>query len=280
MKYSQFSQLQQSFASSEGKLKYIDKGQGQVLLLLHGVPTSSWLYRKMIGELSKHFRIIAPDMLGFGASDSPKGYEIYEPKEHAKRLLELMDFLEIQSWNHVFHDAGGLWTWELLEIAPKRIDKLIILNSIIYEEGFNPPIRFKKGLVAKLIMKMYSSSITNGMLLKQLFNNSMIKNTLEKEDLLGYKKPMLEGKTEAMYQFFSKTCNDLPNYHDLIQSLSMPKLMIWGKYDEFLVIDEMLKQLTLDLKLTDSAIHIIEAKHYIQEEQPEIINDLIIKFLI
>ena len=100
-----------------------------MLLLLHGVPTSSWLYRKMIDELSEHHRIIAPDMLGFGSSDSPKGYDIYEPKEHGKRILELMDFLQIKSWNHVFHDAGGLWTWELLSRSPERIEKLIILNS-------------------------------------------------------------------------------------------------------------------------------------------------------
>ena len=233
----------------------------------------------MVDELSKGFRIIAPDMLGFGASDSPKGYDIYEPKEHAKRLLELMDFLKIKKWNHVFHDAGGLWTWELLSLSPERVEKLIILNSVIYEEGFKPPIRFKKGLLAKFIMKMYSSRLANGMLLKGLFNNSLINNTLKKEDLIGYKKPMLEGKTEAMYQFFSKTCNDLPNYHEVIKSISMPKLLIWGKYDEFLVIDKMIDQLKMDLSLEDSNIHIIEAKHYIQEEKPEEINQLILNFL-
>ena len=66
----------------------------------------------MIDDLAKTHRVIAPDMLGFGSSNSPKGYEIYEPKEHANRLLGLMSFLKINSWNHVFHDAGGLWTWE------------------------------------------------------------------------------------------------------------------------------------------------------------------------
>jgi len=279
MNYIQFRELQEYFESSKGSIKYIDKGRGDVLLLLHGVPTSSWLYRKMIDKLSEHHRVIAPDMLGFGSSDSPKGYEIYEPKEHAKRILELMDFLRIKSWNHVFHDAGGLWTWELLRLSPDRIEKLIILNSVIYEEGFKPPIRFKKGLLAKFIMRMYSSKLTNGMLLKGLFNNSLVKNNLTKEDLIGYKKPMLEGKTEAMYQFFSKTCNDLPNYHDLIKSLSMPKLLIWGKYDEFLVIDNMVDQIKLDLNLEDSNIHIIEAKHYIQEEKPEQINELILNFV-
>lgn len=279
MNYFQFRELQESFKSSSGSLKYIDKGKGEVILLLHGVPTSGWLYRKMIDKLSEYFRVIVPDMLGFGSSDSPKGYDIYEPKEHAKRLLELMDFLKVKSWNHLFHDAGGLWTWELLLLAPKRVNKLIILNTIIYEEGFNPPIRFKRGFVAKFIMKMYSSSLTNSLLIKGLFNNSLLRNDLSKIDLEGYKKPMLEGKTMAMYQFFSKTCNDLPNYQELIKGLDMPKLVIWGKYDEFLVIDKIIEQVKIDLKLQDANIHIIEAKHYIQEEKPKLINDLILNFL-
>ncbi len=279
MNYSEFILTKKTFASSQGTIKYIDKGQGTVLLLLHGVPTSSWLYRKMIGELSQNHRVIAPDMLGFGSSDSPKGYEIYEPKEHAKRILELMDFLKIDKWSHVFHDAGGLWTWELLSLAPHRVSKLIILNSVIYEEGFKPPIRFKKGFLAKFVMKLYSYSLTNGVLLNGLFNQSLIKNTLSNDDLMGYRTPLLEGKTGAMYHFFSNSCNDLPNYQEVIKSLSIPKLLIWGKHDKFLVIDKMMEQVKLDMGIEDSNIHIIEAKHYIQEEKPEKINDLILKFL-
>lgn len=279
MDYILYRKRQKHFQSSDGIMRYLDKGEGDVVVLLHGVPTSSWLYRKMVDDLALKYRVIVPDMLGFGSSDSPKGYDIYEPREHAKRLLELMEFLGVNKWNHIFHDAGGLWTWELLSLAPHKVTKLIILNTIIYESGFNPPIRFKKGFVAKFIMKMYSSRLTNAMLLKGLFNNSLIKNNLSNDDMLGYKKPLLEGKTEAMYQFFSKTCNDLPNYHEVIKSLSIPKLLIWGKHDEFLVIDKMIEQVKLDLKLEDSNIHILEAKHYIQEEEPKMINDLILNFL-
>jgi len=62
----------------------------------------------MIDELSQHYRVIATDMLGFGSSDSPKGHDIYAPKAHAQRLLNLMSFLNIASWDHVLHDAEGL----------------------------------------------------------------------------------------------------------------------------------------------------------------------------
>ena len=279
MNYAQFRKQQKSFPSLEGTLKYIDKGEGEVLLLLHGVPTSSWLYRKMIDELATKYRVIAPDMLGFGASDSPKGYDIYAPVKHAERLLKLMDSLHIKQWNHVFHDAGGLWTWELIKIAPHRIKNLIILNTIIYEEGFKPPIKFKKGFLTKCIMALYSNGISTNAMLKGLFNGGLIKNNLSKEELEGYKKPLLEGKTKAIYQFFSNTCQKLPNYEDVIKNIDTPKLLIWGEHDSFLVFDKMKGKVMTDLKLKKENIHLLNAKHFIQEEKPIIINKLILDFL-
>ncbi|MCZ6703896.1 MAG: alpha/beta fold hydrolase [Ignavibacteria bacterium] len=279
MEYSQFRKRQLFFSSSQGKLKYIDQGQGEVIVLLHGVPTSSWLYRKMINELASHYRVIAPDMLGFGSSDSPKGYDIYAPMEHARRLLELMDHLQIEKWNQVFHDAGGLWTWELMAFASHRIKRLVILNTIIYAEGFNPPIKFKKGFFTRCIMAMYSNGISTNLMLKGLFNSGLMKNTLTKEELQGYKKPLLEGKTKAMYHFFSNTCRKLPDYEEIIKNINVPKLLIWGEHDSFLVFNEMKNKVIADLRLDEENIHLLNAKHFIQEEEHHTINKLILKFL-
>ncbi len=279
MTYTQFRNEQDTFLSNNGNIKYIDKGQGEVILLLHGIPTSGWLYRKMIDTLSANHRVIAPDMLGFGSSDSPKGYNIYAPKTHANRLLALMDYLKIDSWNHVFHDAGGLWTWELIKQKPTKIKNLIILNTIIYEEGFHPPIRFKKGFIAKCIMLMYSNGISTNSMLKGLFKTGLMENNLTTEDIKGYKKPLLEGKTKAMYHFFSNTCNKLPDYSNVFENLKTPKLLVWGKHDTFLVFDKMKSKVILNLNLKEENTNLIEAKHFIQEEKPKEISALILKFL-
>ena len=280
MTYSQFRNEQKSFLSSHGTLKYIDIGQGDVLVLLHGVPTSGWLYRKMMYGLAEHYRIIVPDMLGFGASDSPKGYDIYAPFEHANRLLELMNYLKIDSWNHVFHDAGGLWTWELLKKEPLKIKTLTILNTIVFEEGFRPPIRFKKGFFARFIMWLYSNGISTNIMLKGLFKTGLINSKImTKIDVEGYKKPLTEGKTKAMYHFFSNTCNNLPNYSNVMSNLKIPKQIIWGQKDEFLVFKDMKEQIMIHLMPFEKAIHLIDAKHFIQEEKPEEINAIIRKFL-
>jgi len=279
MTYSQFRSEQKKFTSVDGKIHYTDKGNGQVIVLLHGIPTSGWLYRRMIDELALQYRVIAPDMLGFGSSDSPKDYNIYSEANHANRLLALMNHLNVKNWTHVMHDAGGLWTWELFKIAPNRIHKLIILNTIIYEAGFNPPIRFKKGLFAQIVMWSYRNGITTNMMLSGLFKSGLTKNNLTKEDLEGYKKPLIEGKTKAMYYFFTQTCNALKNYQPIISKLDIPVKIIWGEHDSFLKINEQKDSLVKDLNIQSKNIHILNAKHFIQEEQPNTINRLIIDFL-
>ncbi|RCS26822.1 alpha/beta fold hydrolase [Polaribacter sp. WD7] len=278
--YTDFRAQQKSFLSSDGNIKYIDKGQGEAILLLHGVPSSSWLYRKMIdGLVTEGYRVIAPDMLGFGNSDNPKGYDIYSEKNHAKRIIELMNNLKIDTWTHVTHDAGGLWTWALLENNPKRIDNLILLNTIIYEEGFNPPIRMKKGVFSKFAMWMYKNGVTTNMLLNGLFKKGLKKNDLTKTEIEGYKKPLREGKTRAMYYFFSKTCNELPVNDNVVNSFNKPTAIIWGKHDNMLKFAPQQTKLIKTMNIEKENVHILDAKHFIQEEKPEEINKLILRFL-
>lgn len=279
--YEGFRQNQKTFKTSDGAIAFIDRGQSdKVVLLVHGVPTSGWLYRKMIDPLvAQGYRVIVPDMLGFGSSDNPKGYEVYSEENHAKRLLELMDHLGIQSWSHVMHDAGGLWTWELIKKQPSRIDNLVILNTIIYEEGFDPPIRMKKGVFARTAMWGYRNGVTTNVMLKNLFKSGMIENTLNEADIEGYKKPLLEGKTRGMYYFFTQTCQELPDYEAITKEIDIPTSVIWGKNDEFLLWTPQASEVIDNLSIKDNNVHLLDAKHFIQEEQPEQIVRMIIEFI-
>ena len=129
-------------------------------------------------------------------------------------------------------------------------------------------------------MAIYSNGNSTNMMLKGLFKTGLLDNKImSKTDIEGYKRPMLEGKIKAMYHFFSNTCNDLPDYSKVIENLNMPKLLIWGKHDEFLMLDKMKKKVVSNFNLKDENTHLIEAKHFIQEEQPQIINKLILSFL-
>ena len=75
---------QQLFSSATGRIAYTDHGDGPALVLLHGVPTSSWMYRKVIPDLQQHFRTISIDLLGYGSSDKPEDDEsVYSAQQQA-----------------------------------------------------------------------------------------------------------------------------------------------------------------------------------------------------
>jgi haloalkane dehalogenase len=94
------------FESSHGRVHYVDEGSGPVIVLYHGNPTWSFLYRDVIRGLRDHFRCIAPDYLGFGLSDRPPRFG-YRIEEHATVMGELVDHLSLDGFVSMGQDWGG-----------------------------------------------------------------------------------------------------------------------------------------------------------------------------
>jgi len=272
---------QQRLAVEGGDIAYIDVGEGEPILLIHGLPTSSWLYRHMIADLAERgYRVIAPDLLGYGASDKPQKYKQYKPEKQADRILALMDYLGIPAWTHVMHDAGGLWSWEMMMKAPERVSRLVVLNTIAYEEGFKPPVRFKrKGWFGKFIVGMYDKKWIGKIVINNTLRSGTNKHKFSKEDKRGYWLPMQEGCNKAIYQFFTSfadTEERMPDYHKMFETLHVPTQIIWGAKDKFLLADVQVPMLQKALKVKDEDVHILEdAKHFIQEEKPKEIVEII-----
>lgn len=88
------------------KMHYVDEGSGPVALCLHGEPTWSYLYRKAIPTLARHFRVIAPDYMGFGKSGHPQDRE-YTATAHIDNLEALVKQLNLKDITLVVHDWGG-----------------------------------------------------------------------------------------------------------------------------------------------------------------------------
>ncbi len=284
--YQDFRGEQKSFTSRQGKIKYMDQGQrhGEPILLLHGVPTSGWLYRNISENLAERgYRVITPDMLGFGSSDNPSGYDIYSEKYHASRLLALMNHLGIKRWHHVCHDAGGLWTQALAEKAPERLKSLTLLNSVLLEDGFKPPIRMDVGLKAKIAMKGYRSSVTNTLMTGVLFRQGLEDcRHLTDQDKEGIRRPLLEGKTNSLYYFFSQTCNQLPDYRHAFKALAKNNCrtqVIWGTSDDMLLWEPQADEVKSLLNIRDSDVHLLQSNHFLQEEQPVKLSRLIDSFV-
>lgn len=279
--YEEYLAQLQYYPSEDGKMAYLDLGKGPCLLLLHGVPTSGWLYRKIIPLLiKKGYRVIVPDMLGYGASDKPVGYEVYADQEMGKRLEGLMNTLEIPAWTHVFHDGGGLWTWALLQRNASKVERLIMLNTLVYQEGFKPPLKFEQGFIAKWYSRLYRSRLGQFLVINPTFKNGIQdRSVVNKAMLEGYKTPLLGDGDHAMYYFFTQTCQVLTDYTDLHRSLDIPLSVIWGASDDMLVWDKIKAKVRANFKIEAADIHIIKGKHFIQEEQPELISQIILDIL-
>jgi cis-3-alkyl-4-acyloxetan-2-one decarboxylase len=110
------------------KIHYLDEGEGQVLLFLHGNPTWSFYYRNLIKSFKSRYRCIVPDHIGCGFSDKPQNYN-YTLRSHIDNLENLVDFLGLKKITLIVHDWGGAIGMGLAVRKPKLIKRLVLFNT-------------------------------------------------------------------------------------------------------------------------------------------------------
>ena len=121
------------------RVHYIDEGprDGPVALLLHGMPTWSYLYRDIIPPLvAAGYRCVAPDHLGFGRSDKPTDLHWYTIARHTEVLSSLIVALDLQHVTLVVQDWGGPTGLAQAAMMPERFDHLVIMNTWLHHEGY------------------------------------------------------------------------------------------------------------------------------------------------
>jgi pimeloyl-ACP methyl ester carboxylesterase len=111
-----------------GRMHYIDEGQGEPILFLHGSPSWSYMWRHPVRTLSATHRCVAPDWLGFGLSDKPEEWD-YWPSSHAKNLAALIDALGLEKFTMVAHDFGGPIGISYALEHPERVSRLVLTNT-------------------------------------------------------------------------------------------------------------------------------------------------------
>lgn len=112
-------------------MAYVDEGQGPVVVLLHGNPTWSFMYRHLINALRDRYRVIAVDHLGCGNSDKPQDYP-YRLADHIDNLEVLLEKLGITRATLVMHDWGGAIGMGYAVRHPKRIASLVLCNTAAF----------------------------------------------------------------------------------------------------------------------------------------------------
>lgn len=112
------------------RVHYVDTGgQGPVFLCLHGNPTWSFLYRRMIPVFAAHGRVIVPDLIGFGRSDKPVDDGVYSFDFHRDMLMRFIERLDLRRITLVCQDWGGIIGLTLPMEMPDRFDRLLVMNT-------------------------------------------------------------------------------------------------------------------------------------------------------
>jgi haloalkane dehalogenase len=114
--------------TQHGDMHYVDEGVGEVILFVHGNPTWSFMYRHLIRGLSGRYRCVAPDHIGFGLSDKPRGAS-YLPQFHAENLASFTETLGLKDITLVIHDWGGAIGMAYALDHPHNIKRLVVFNS-------------------------------------------------------------------------------------------------------------------------------------------------------
>lgn len=123
-----------------GEVAYLDVGEGRPVLLLHGNPTWSFLYRKVISALEgAPVRLIVPDLLGFGRSEKPRSLAAHSLRMHGETVLELVARLSLEGYVFVGQDWGGPIGGWAAAAAPERVAAVLLMNtSLIAPKSFRP----------------------------------------------------------------------------------------------------------------------------------------------
>ena len=120
-----------------GRLHYVDVGAGAPVVLLHGNPTWSFLYRRLIRRLAPTYRCVAPDYIGFGRSDKPADAD-YTPTAQAARVESLINHLGLRNVTLVVHDWGGPIGLSYALRHPNRIMRVVVTNSWLWPLHHDP----------------------------------------------------------------------------------------------------------------------------------------------
>ena len=277
-------------------LNYVDEGEGEVILMLHGNPTWSYLYRHFIRDLKKDYRCIALDHLGYGLSDKPPRAD-YSIAAHIRRLGKFIEELDLKNITLICQDWGGIIGLSYAARNKERFKRLIPMNTCGFvPEKLGEYLKCSKGAWAFPFLWLFKTPILGKKMAMNwniFLNLSMRlavhnrKRQIHERAWLGYKYPfqrvndrlaILKSVRQVPMTPFSTVGKLLKETGELIKGWDIRTQLIWGTRDPVFVkwfIDKFEELLPNHAK----TFRIPTASHFLQDDEPEIIIKKIREFL-
>lgn len=216
-------------------LSFLDQGQGRVIVMLHGNPTWSFLYRNLAILLQDTYRVIVPDHMGCGFSDKPQDYS-YTLKTHIDNLETLLADLDIEKFSLVVHDWGGAIGMGLAVRNPERVESVVVMNTAAFPSQ-RIPLRIRMcrvPLLGDLIVRGFNG-FARGALTMAVVNKmtpTVARGYLEPYDSWAHRIALLRFVQDIPLTPKDASWKSLTEIdHGLKLLQDIPMLVLWGGRD-------------------------------------------------
>ncbi|MEH6524072.1 alpha/beta fold hydrolase [Sulfitobacter sp.] len=268
------------------KVAYREAGDPSkpTILLLHGFPTSSHMFRNLIPKLAETYHVIAPDFPGYGASDMPDAanYE-YSFSNTAAIITQLLDQKQVDDYAVYLMDYGAPVGFRMFAEHPERVSGFIIQNGNAYEEGLgefwdplkaywaDPSVANGDQLRGFLKMDATKWQFTHGTQNPEAINPDNFWHVQYLLDRPGNQEVQLE-----MFLDYGTNIAEYPKWQALFREHQTPTLLMWGKNDHIFPADGA-HPYKRDLENLE--FHLLDTGHFALEEYGNEIADHMIDFL-
>lgn len=259
------------------KLHYLEAGENEVVVMLHGFPTSAYLWRNIMPKVAETHRAIALDLPGYGKSDKPLSPS-YSFNFYNQLLTQFLAQINADKIHLVMHDLGGpvglLWALKNQE----RIKSLVFLNTLVYSNFSGAVIAFTLALKLPLIKSWVSSP--KGIAWAMRFGVAN-KNRIKGDLLNHYQTPFI--KKSARQALLKSASNmSIKAFKEMEEKLStftVPIRAIYGENDRILPkVADTMRRIKADLPQTEIT-SLPDCGHFLQEDEPDKISLLLSEFL-
>ncbi len=274
MQFEEYRKLQQETTIEGLKVSYVICGEGTPLLLIHGIPVWGYLWKDCIEMLSRHFRLIIPDLVGYGYSDQRDCFD-RSIKVQSKIIAKLLEFLDVEDLLVAGHDIGGAVAQRFVVDHAAKVRKWVLIDSVLYDSWpADPMVRLGN---PKLHYRTQGDELARKFM-ERLPDGFYHREKASKELLEGWMAPYATevGKLSLIRNAAALNTNHTMELIDDLKELTLPLLLLWGARDQFQPLSsaERFKN-----EFPETRLRVIpDSDHFLPLEKGEEVSRTLIEF--
>jgi pimeloyl-ACP methyl ester carboxylesterase len=254
------------------------------LLLLHGFPTSSHMFRDLIPRLARHYHVVAPDYPGYGSSSAPAPTAFAYTFDNLANIIDrFTQAIGLERYALYMQDYGGPVGFRIAVRYPERISALVVQNANAYEEGLSPAMDAARPAwerrtpeTEETLRAFLTFETTRFQYLHGARDAGHVSPDAWVHAQAGLDRPGNDEIQLALLHDYGSNPKQYPLWQEYLRRHQPPTLIVWGRHDPFFTVAGAQ---AYQRDLTDSELYLFETGHFALEEDASTITRLMLDFL-